>query len=147
MAVLNAFLQLPPIFIHLDVSFAAEHHQISVVAEVAIPFDDLFVAPGRVVPPHLFIIHTVEIGSQVDAGFIQRLVRRFLLEVPDRLSHIENQTENCGANGAFCVASSLAHCLKGAPTRRLASLLQEPGNGSYANWTVCATISNKLTER
>src|SRR6266511_3641321 len=139
--------QHAPVFIHLYVAFAAEHHQISVVAEVAVPFDDLLVAPGRVIPPHLFIVHAVEIGAQIDAGFIQWLICRFLLEVPNRLSHIENQSGSRSANCPVCVASSLAHCLKVAPTRRLTSLLQDPGNGSNANWTVCATIAHKLTER
>src|SRR5262245_39229087 len=97
-AVLNAFFQHAPVFIHLDVTFTAEHHQISVVAEVAVPFDDLLVAPCRVIPPHLFIVHAVEIGAQIDAGFIHRLICRFLLEVPNRLSHIENQSESCSAN-------------------------------------------------
>src|SRR5262245_12669988 len=95
--ILNALFQHAPVFSHLDVAFAAEHHQISVVAEVAVPFDDLLVAPGRVIPPHLFIVHAVEIGAQIDAGFIQRLIRRFLLKVPNGLSHIENQSESCSA--------------------------------------------------
>src|SRR4030095_12606419 len=96
-AVLNAFFQDAPVFLHLDVAFAAEHHQISVVAEVAVPFDALLLTPGRVSTPHLFIVHAVEIGAQIDAGFIQRLIRRFLFEVPNRLSHIENQSESCSA--------------------------------------------------
>src|SRR5207237_4254773 len=54
--------------------------------EVAVPFDQLIVAPRRRILLHFLVRHPVEIGSQIDAGFVSRLVR-LLLEVPGWFVH------------------------------------------------------------
>jgi ubiquinone/menaquinone biosynthesis C-methylase UbiE len=84
--ILNALLQDFPVLGNLDVPLGADQKQSAVIPEVAIPFGYLVVAPGGRVLPHLVVRHPVEIGAQVYAGFVGRLVR-LLLEVPFHKAH------------------------------------------------------------
>src|SRR5580704_17191106 len=77
----NALLQQLPVLANLDIPLRADQKQRAVIPEVAVPFGHLVVAPGGRILAHLVFRHPIEIGAQVHARFVGRLMR-LLLEVP-----------------------------------------------------------------
>ena len=74
----EVLLQHPPEFLDVDVPLAAYQHEVAVVAEVAVPFDDLLVAPLPTVARQVFVGAFCEVGAQADApvDIVRVLCRR-----------------------------------------------------------------------
>lgn len=79
--------QFPAVFGHVHFTLGADQEEgmlAVLVLEVAVPVHHLLVGPILAVLLHLLVRHAVEVGAQVDAGFVLGLRVGLLLEVPDR---------------------------------------------------------------
>ena len=92
-AISDALLEDPAIFRDTGIPLAALEEEKTVVPEIVVPLYDLFVRPSGRVSLHFSVGHPVEIGAQVDAGFIQRFGGGFLFEVPNWLLHASSPEE------------------------------------------------------
>ncbi len=64
----------------VDIPLDTYQHQISIVAEVAVPFHDLLVAPPGIVCSQFVLRDTTDMRSQAHVGLIEPLIAAGLLE-------------------------------------------------------------------
>src|SRR5262245_30005118 len=68
----QVFLEDAPEFSDVHVALAANQHERAVGPEVAVPFDDPLVTPGRVVFGQVLVRQTGQVGPQANVGLIHR---------------------------------------------------------------------------